>query len=67
MVDSQVDIIQFNQPIICRINNTFCINRTLIDQWIRRMNVTRIYGANGLIVSIVAAERGCEEKNSLRK
>lgn len=67
MVDSQVDIIQLNQPIYCRINNTFCINRTLIDQWIRRMNVTRIYGASGLTVSIVAAERGCEEKNSLRK
>lgn len=39
MIDSQVDIIQLNQPIFCRINNTFCINRTLIDQWIRRMNV----------------------------
>lgn len=67
MVDSQVDIIQLNQPIYCRINNTFCINRTLIDQWIRRMNVTRIYGASGFIISIVAVERGCEEKNSLRK
>lgn len=67
MVDNQVDIIQLSQPIFYRINNTICINRTLIDQWIRRMNVTRIYGASGLIVSIVAAECGCEEKNSLRK